>query len=210
MPQNRAFQRYIYRNQIVRKVFPSMTLAPGLPQAPARAQQKQIEEAFYEQYARSIHAYLRKHIRSQEEAEDILVEIFVATIEHPRFRNMTTQHRHSWIWVVARNKLVDHLRSKQRRPQVPLEAFAEMFFDNEEDQPEAYTLRKESYAQLRTYIQQLSSFQQDVLRLRYGHELSCGEIARHFRKTEGAIRMIIYRTLRTLREMYAHKEQLAS
>jgi DNA-directed RNA polymerase specialized sigma24 family protein len=42
-----------------------------------------------------------------------------------------------------------------------------------------------------------------VLQLRFGSGLRCTEIALVLNKSEGAVRMLLYRTIQTLRDVYA-------
>jgi DNA-directed RNA polymerase specialized sigma24 family protein len=70
----------------------------------------------YQQYGRSIFMYLRLHTPSREDAEDILVEVFLAALEQNIFEKVPTQKHQAWLWRVAENKLIDlHRRNKRRQ-----------------------------------------------------------------------------------------------
>jgi RNA polymerase sigma-70 factor (ECF subfamily) len=69
-------------------------------------------------------------------------------------------------------------------------------------EPEQVLLRQEALAELTSAIAQLPAGQQEVLRLRFGHGLSCGEMATMLMKRESAVRMLLSRTLRALRSVY--------
>ena len=68
-------------------------------------------------------------------------------------------------------------------------------------------LRREEYAQLRAKIAQLPELQREVLRLRFANDLHCAEIASVLQKSEGAIRMVLSRTMKLLRAVYAIDER---
>jgi RNA polymerase sigma-70 factor, ECF subfamily len=65
----------------------------------------------YLSHAAGIFAYLRQQAASREEAEDILVEVFVAAIEFSEFDQLGEEEQVAWLWRVARNKAVDGRRT---------------------------------------------------------------------------------------------------
>lgn len=156
----------------------------------------------YQRHSPSLLAYLRMHARSWEEAEDLLVEVFLAALEKEGFGALREAEQRSWLWRVARNKVVDSFRLMQRRQMLPLDEVAETIYYDEELAPEQVTLRQEEYARLRSSIQDLSPLQQQVLQLRFVNELRCGEIATAVGKSEAAVRMLLSRTLNLLRSIY--------
>jgi RNA polymerase sigma-70 factor (ECF subfamily) len=156
----------------------------------------------YSRHAPGIFAYLCRHIPSREDAEDILLEVFLAALEHGRFPALSEKEQQAWLWAVARNKVVDHYRRATRHPSVTLKQVEETVFENEELAPEQVTLRHEEYARLYATLKELPSLQQEVLRLRFGNDLRCAEIAVILEKSEGAVRMLLSRTLKFLRTIY--------
>lgn len=169
--------------------------------------QTQLAAQLYQHFAQPLFLYLYKQTRSREESEDLLVETFLAAMEHTKFAEMSSQYQQSWLWAVARNKLIDQLRFSQRRPQVPLHEFVDYFID-ENQSPEQLTILREEYACLYTHLQELTPLQRRILTLRYQHELTCGKIAQMLNKSEGSVRMIICRTIKLLRHRYS--KQIAS
>ncbi|WP_220204955.1 RNA polymerase sigma factor [Reticulibacter mediterranei] len=156
----------------------------------------------YRLHAPSILAYLRMHTSSWEEAEDVLVDVFLAALEKENFGTLRESEQRSWLWRVARNKVIDAFRAAQRRQFQSLEDIAETVYDDDDLAPEQFALRQEEYHQLYASIQNLSALQQQVLRLRFVHELRCAEIATALGKSEAAVRMLLSRTLNLLRSIY--------
>lgn len=156
----------------------------------------------YKHYAPSIFAYLYRQTGSREEAEDLLVEVFLAVLEHRHFSTFSDKEQQLWLWTVARNKARDYYRRFSRHPSVPLtQEFVEAIYD-EDLTPEQALLRKEEYANLHIALKELSPSQQELLQLRFGHGLNCVEIADVLNKTEAAVRMLLWRTLKRLRRTY--------
>ena len=160
----------------------------------------------YQSHAPPLFAYLRMHTSSLEDARDLLVEIFMAALEEKRFSELRQDEQRSWLWRVARNKVADYYRAAKRQPLFSLDEVAETAYSHEELAPEQVALRREEHMQLHVSIQHLSPLQQQVLMLRFVNELRCAEIALVLGKSEGAVRMLLSRTLNLLRSIYNSTE----
>ena len=157
----------------------------------------------YEQQAPAILAYFYRQTASWDDAEDLLVEVFLAALENERFRDITESEQEHWLWKVARNKAADHFRRLKRQASLPLDReVVEAIIADPALTPESSLLRQETYAYLHAVLRTLPHGQREVLELRFGHELSCGQIATVLEKTEGSIRMLLSRTLKQLRTIY--------
>lgn len=156
----------------------------------------------YQHYSAAIFVYLRQHTASREDAEDTLVEVFVAALEYDHFSSMSEKEQLAWLWRVAHNKAIDAYRRSKHRQGVDLEQIADSTFDDDELAPEQVALREEEYATLHTHLESLSGVQQEVLRLRFADDLRCAEIASRIGKREGAVRVMLSRTLNLLRGIY--------
>lgn len=160
----------------------------------------------YLYYAPGLLAYLRRHAPTQEDAEDLLLDVFQVALEYEqRLAGLAEDEQRAWLATVARNKMIDHHRRISRWRFFPLEK-AESTPDGEEQMPEAMVVHNEEHDRLRSYVQQLSATQLEVLQLRFTVGLRCAEIARILHKREGAIRTMLSRTLNTLRGFYEQKD----
>lgn len=156
----------------------------------------------YQHYSPALFAYLLRNTRSQEDAEDILIEVFLAALETKAFSSWPEKTQLAWLWRVARNKMIDGYRRSARRPGVTLESVAEHALDDESFAPEEFVLQQEEYEHLQDHLKQLPALQQEVLRLRFGEEMRCSEIAAHLDKREGAVKVMLSRTLNLLKRIY--------
>ena len=159
----------------------------------------------YQQYAPALLTYLLLHTPSREDAEDILVEVFVSALEHAQFHERSQEHQRLWLWRVARNKVVDYYRSTKGHHLLSLDAVAETAFDDDDRAPEHISIREEDRADLHMLIQYLPVSQQQVLRLRFVNDLRCTEIATLLGRSDGAVRMILSRALNALRAIYKQR-----
>ncbi|BCL81525.1 DNA-directed RNA polymerase sigma-70 factor [Ktedonobacteria bacterium brp13] len=166
-----------------------------------------IENAYaiqklYTQYAADLFAYLRLYHTSREDAEDLLLEVFVAAMETKNFGVLAEHKQRAWLFRVARNKTIDRYRHQARWQYVALEQVVENLFEDEALTPEQRALRREEFAQLKSAVQQLSDQQQEVLHLRFTNELRCADIAVILGLRESSVRSLLSRTLKHLRVIY--------
>lgn len=170
-----------------------------------RSSSEPVAAQWYRRNAPTLLTYLRLHMPSREDAEDMLVEVFLAALERDYFETLGDGEQRLWLWRVAHNKVADYYRAHQRRQPLSLDELAETTFEDEERAPEQLSLRGEEHAQLHHSIRRLSTLQQEVLRLRFVNGLHCAEIAVLLGKREGAVRMLLSRTLNLLRTFYENQ-----
>jgi RNA polymerase sigma factor (sigma-70 family) len=156
----------------------------------------------YHCYAPLLFAYLRLHLSSQEDIEDLLLEVFLAALECANLSGLPAEKQLAWLRRVAHNKLVDRYRNLARLQVVALEGVQESVFFNEHLAPEQVALRHEEQANLQKALNRLPLLQQQVLYLHFVNGLRCVEIARVLGKREGTVRVLLSRALNNLRNTY--------
>ncbi len=166
------------------------------------AQAEQEMALLYRKYAPGLLAYVRMHITSIEDAEDLVVEVFMAALENAKFAALSEKEKQLWLWRVTRNKVIDSYRRAKTRQNVALEQVADGLFEDEMAGPEYAALRQEDYMDLYAHLQRLPPLQQQILRMRFGQDLSCREIAARLGKQENVVRVTLSRTLNLLRKIY--------
>ena len=160
----------------------------------------------YRRYASVLFAYAYQQTSSREDAEDIVLNVFLSVLQNQQFPTFDEQKQEAWLWTITRNKTVDHLRRATRRPQVSIEWLTEPLYLDEGCSPEQISLEREKYAQLASAVRKLPELQQEMLRLRFGHGLNSDEIGSVLEKSGSAVRMLLTRTLRLLRSLYKDQE----
>src|ERR1700753_1094990 len=163
------------------------------------------EMALFERYGHVIFVYIRKYTLTREDAEDITSEVFTAALMQNDLNYLRPEDQLAWLKKVMHNKLVDNYRRLNRRMTVNIDLFAEILYDNEE--PEQIIVQNEAHNQLHSYIQQLPSLQQQLLYLRYVHNLRCAEIGVLINKSEAAVSQILACTRTILRTAYRNQEK---
>lgn len=162
---------------------------------------------FYQAHASSVLDYLRMQTRTLEDAEDILVDVFMAARQHVQIAYERPGGQFAWLRQVARNKMVDYYRRQGQAQVIPLEQASSLLNQAKELSPEQALVSTETLKQLQATIQRLPLLQQDLLRLRFAEGLRCPQIAKRIGKREGAVRTMLLRTLKTLRGMYVTNQE---
>jgi RNA polymerase sigma factor (sigma-70 family) len=165
------------------------------------------EEAVYRRYAPEVFTYLLRHMPVRQDAEDLLVEVFLVVLGKLSSLDSNERRLAAYVQAVARNKMADYYRVRGRRQIIPLEAIAETAYEPEELAPEQLALAGEQFTFLRRAFHTLPEPQQAILRLRFIHGLPCGEIAAHLSKSENAVRVMLSRSLKLLRKQHSLYEE---
>ncbi len=137
----------------------------------------------YARFSDRVFAYVRSIVRDHHEAEDITQNVFArlpVAIRHYEEQDVAFV---AWLFRVARNATLDHLRARRR---VPVEGLPQD--DRSEEQVE-----RERLQALRDALAQLPEDQREVLVLRHVIGLSPPEIAERLGKTVGAVHGLHHR-----------------
>jgi RNA polymerase sigma-70 factor (ECF subfamily) len=156
----------------------------------------------YRRYARAVYRYAFYRLGDPERAEDVTADVFVRALEAlPRFRERGVPFS-AWLYRIAAARVADEFRRRRRRPtqSVPWE-LVEGSPSPEEKAEERFTAE-----QLRRLVGQLPEIQQQVVVLRFVERLSHAEVARILRRSEGAVRVLQYRALQTLKRMLTQEQ----
>jgi RNA polymerase sigma-70 factor (ECF subfamily) len=143
-------------------------------------------------------AYLVHRLPTLPDAEDALDDVFLAAL-HACASGQTLTG--GWLMVTARRRIADFYRRRQRA--VPL-AEADAADDEQEagqsSEPEWVALRGEEHRELLRLVARLPQEQQEVLVLRFAVGLQSPEIGEVVGKRADAVRALLARAMRRLRE----------
>lgn len=174
-------------------------------QSNQQAGDQSLATALYQRHAQAVFLYLYGHLSSREDAEDLLLEVFLCAVEKATPLEFSEQQQRAWLLRVARYKLIDHHRQIARRPRVSLDdVVAQTLLANEEHGPEQRVLRDEDHQLLRQRFAALPQHYQQVLWLRFARDLHTKAIAQQLQKSDGAVRVLLARALNSLRSIYKH------
>lgn len=161
----------------------------------------------YQRYVSTLLNYIRRYVSVREDAEDILVEVFLAALANDDLASLREDERLAWLRRVAYYKCVDLWRHQQRHPTLDLNKLIDGLYEADEHSPEHVALSAEEHSLLRKHLAKLTAPQQALLHLKFGQRLSGAEIARRLHKSESSVSKLLARALNQLREMYQAKER---
>jgi RNA polymerase sigma-70 factor (ECF subfamily) len=162
--------------------------------APLIAAARRDPQAFvhvYDRHAPGLFRYFVSHCRDQAAAEDLVSQTFLAALAGlPRFRGDGPFV--AWLYGLARRKLADHWRGRQRAHDL----LAENLPDVSElpDLDQAHRIQR-----LKLLVSGLSADARELLRLRYVSDLRFHAIAAVIGKSEEATKKMLYRLLDHMR-----------
>jgi RNA polymerase sigma-70 factor (ECF subfamily) len=158
----------------------------------------------YDRFAVTIFTYICQHVSNKQDAEDLVVEVFLAAFKNEALFCLPVDRQLGWLLRVTRNKLVDRHRHYAVITLVPLELASDVA--DEAPTPELSAELQERYERLYRALDQLSSSQRELLWLRHSKSLRFCDIACQLEKSEVAVRQMYSRTLQQLRRIFHQLE----
>ncbi|MCC6614192.1 MAG: sigma-70 family RNA polymerase sigma factor [Anaerolineae bacterium] len=156
----------------------------------------------YVRHAARVYRYIYVRVGGAALAEDLTAETFLAA--YTSLNAYDEQGRFAgWLLGIARNVVADHFRA--HKADLPLDALSEQPRDSASPE-EAASLNLE-LERLRHAMRDLTDEQAEVIRLRMFAELDTSETARLMGKSEAAVKMLLHRALRALRQQMQRQEE---
>ena len=175
-----------------------------------RVRAKKDPEAFgkiYDLYARRIYRFVYFKVSSEEEAKDLTADVFLKAWSFLLDeKGGEVRHLSALLYSIARNRVIDHYRSRAGREALPLAESAEEIIADER-----MDLKKVDAALDAKLLEKRLRFLKDeyreVLVMKYLDELETGEISRILGKTNGNVRVLLHRATEALRDLVAADNQ---
>ncbi|MFE7077255.1 sigma-70 family RNA polymerase sigma factor [Streptomyces sp. NPDC057620] len=167
----------------------------------ARGGDRQAFADLYVRYQPQIYTYLLRRTHDQQLSQDLTSDVFVRALDRIGTFTWRGHDFGAWLATIARNRLLDHLKSARHRREIPT---GDMH-DHDlavGDIGELITEQLASadvFAELRHALAVLTRAQQECLRLRYWRDLPHAEIGRRLNRSQHAATSLHQRALRTLR-----------
>lgn len=156
-------------------------------------------EALYRKYVAQIYSYALYETRDHHAAEDLTEEVFLralrglATFQDAANGDASTFR--VWLFRIARNALSNTRRTERRHPQAPLDLAAHVVAN---DDPATAVVQRDEVSRAWRAIERLPQERRRALVLRFVEEMSAREIGEVLGRTEGSVRVLIHRALRSV------------
>jgi RNA polymerase sigma-70 factor (ECF subfamily) len=124
------------------------------------------------------------------EAEDVVQEVLLA-LHLKRGTWIAGTPVGPWVAAIARNKIVDALRRRGRRPEVPIDSVLDTLWFNE-------TFVEERAQDLERALASLNARQREVVRAVSLEGHTAQEAAARLQMSEGAVRVTLHRSLKAM------------
>lgn len=153
----------------------------------------------YDRYVDTVFRFIYFRVNDRALAEDFTSETFLRALR--RIGTISYQGRDigAWFVTIARNIVLDHLKSARHR----LEMTTADTIEGKEhaESTEAAVLESLQSERLMQAVQQLGDEQRECVMLRFVHGLSVNETAQVMGKNDGAIKALQHRAVRKLADL---------
>ena len=168
-------------------------------------------EPLYRRYLAQVYSYAYYELGDHHDAEDATERTFLLALTHlgsfrERARPADGEGASTfrvWLFRIARNVVANQRRGRRRHPQAPLEAAAIV---HDPLDLEGRAAERAEVADAWAAVGRLPADRRRAIVLRFVDEMSTSEIAGVLGRSEGAVRVLIHRALRTVaRELGSHR-----
>jgi RNA polymerase sigma-70 factor (ECF subfamily) len=150
----------------------------------------------YELHVDRIYNYIYYRTGNQHDAEDLTARVFFRAIQHISHYQDQGAPFAAWLFSITRNMLANWYRDTGKWKLVPLD---NMLRQQVEDSPEYSAEKGQDRETLLAAIRRLPPERQDLLILKFVEQMTNSEIGQMMGRSEGAIKSLYHRTLRSLR-----------
>ena len=150
----------------------------------------------YREYSPAVLRYLKG--QGAREPEDLLGEVFVQVVRNVGGFEGAEREFRSWVFMIARNRLIDSWRHQGRSP-VDVAPAAVLAAASGTGDSEHEAMRHLDDARVMTTLRRLPPDQRDVLFLRFFAQLTIDEVAVVLGKRPGAVKSLQARGLAAIR-----------
>lgn len=158
----------------------------------------------YERHVRRIYNYVYYRTGTVADAEDLTARVF--------FQAMNNLHRYqvqgvpfsAWLFRIAHNLVANWHRDTGRHRATPIDGLAEVPSDHLS--PAETAEAAEERRELRAAVGRLQADRQQLLILKFVEQLTNEEIATIMGRSEGAIKALLHRTVKSLRDELVQPE----
>ena len=154
----------------------------------------------YDRYARIIYAIAYRILKSAEESEEIVLDVFTQVWRSAKSYSSQKGRVDTWLFMITRSRSLDRLRSHARLHKVVAVAENELISKSLVDSSEEDALVQERISYVTSCLESLPQEQKLVLEMAYFGGLSHSQIAMETGISLGTVKTRIRLGLKKLRE----------
>lgn len=142
----------------------------------------------------SIIYFIQRYVKSLDIAEDLAQDVFVYILINKKKYKFEYSLK-TYLYTIAKSKALNYIKREKRI----IELDEEQFEDLEELEEKVF--KNERAENLRKAIQKLKTEYQNIIYLADIEELSYKEIGHILKKTDGSVKILIYRARKALKQI---------
>src|ERR1043166_8305152 len=178
-----------------------------LVETAVRGREASFEE-LVRRYQRPIAAYVYRMVGDYDAALDLTQEVFI------KVYNSLSRYRSefkfsTWIYKIAHNAAIDHLRRHAVREQIISTGIdgerGEVTIESRRLTPEQESERKERRTEIESVVQLLQPSYRELIVLRHSHDLSYDEIAEVTGLPLGTVKNRLFRAREAMRDLLVQR-----
>ena len=155
------------------------------------------KEQIYTDYKDKVFAYIRNHVNSPEDAEDLCADVFVKVYDKLDTFDESKARISTWIYSITSNTVIDFYRTNHIHSEIP-EDLSDTKSSIEEE-----VLTQESLGELATALLKLTEEQRDIIVLRYYKGLTLQEVSQKMNLSYGITKLRHREALGKLQDILA-------
>lgn len=164
-----------------------------------------ILQELYVRYHLKVKKYCHTIIKDKETAEDLTQDTFVKVTKHlPRLKHAQTFV--SWLFQIARNLCLDHIKKQSKTKAEGLEKILELA--DEIIDLEDLEAKENQIKLMEVLIDDLGIEDKQMLRMKYVDKASIKVIQEQFDLSESAVKMRLARARKKVLRLYQEKRQV--
>jgi RNA polymerase sigma-70 factor (ECF subfamily) len=165
-------------------------------------------EELVRRYQRPIAAYVYRMVGDYDAALDLTQEVFIKV--YGSLARYRSEYKFStWIYKIAHNAAVDHLRRHSTREQsLVKQADGEQYdlpIESGRLSPEQESEKAERCAEIEAVVRQLPAAYRELIVLRHSHDLSYDEIAEVMGLPLGTVKNRLFRAREVMRQQFVQR-----
>jgi len=141
------------------------------------------KEQIYTDYRDKVFAYIKNHVNSPEDAEDLCADVFVKVYDKLDTFDESKARISTWIYSITSNTVIDFYRTNHIHSEIP-EDLSDTKSSIEEE-----VLTQESLSELAAALLKLPEEQRDIIVLRYYKGLTLQEVAKTMNLSYGITKL---------------------
>jgi RNA polymerase sigma-70 factor, ECF subfamily len=157
----------------------------------------------YDLYLDDIYRFIFFKVSNKEEAEDLTSLVFLKAWDHIQTNQLKEfKSLKALFYKIARNAVIDHYRKQSQRQEISLDQEEGKIdiVDEKANMSEALELSSD-FKTVESKLAELKDEYREVIMLKYVDQLSISEIARILDKSNGNVRVLIFRALGALKKI---------